>query len=327
MKPKLADLAKPDRVVWITEEQTVDSCLSFVRDHHLLVGGSTEPCWPPFSSSLPNSKPATPSSPFRPTWQKYLDTVYDPEWVERYITAEVEAGSNRFARGRERRTQTGAARLSQMASRSDRRKIVAAAPTFYVVPGSAVRHAIDGLAASFRSSSNGVSPTRLRKGPQSGQLFSAIPGQAQLPNYRLAGAYRGPDPKKRDQVDLKFSRQQREQSGSGVGGPDTQRRRDRLSRRMSRGVADQRDTHRSLGGPGSRTTISRTIHRDVAVIGTGVIARTSLEWLLFRGWTFSAVNLFDIDRHGSEQFAIGSPYIRSARDYPRPFGYAVTVLH
>ena len=41
----------------------------------------------------------------------------------------------------------------------------------------------------------------------------------------------------------------------------------------------------------------------IAVIGTGMIARASLEWLLFRGWHFSAVNLFDVDRHGSEQFS------------------------
>jgi 2,3-diaminopropionate biosynthesis protein SbnB len=41
----------------------------------------------------------------------------------------------------------------------------------------------------------------------------------------------------------------------------------------------------------------------IAVIGTGMIARASLEWLMFRGWNFSAVNLFDVDRHGSEQFS------------------------
>src|SRR5580765_6669249 len=34
----------------------------------------------------------------------------------------------------------------------------------------------------------------------------------------------------------------------------------------------------------------------IGVIGTGVIARTTVEWLLFRGWRFNAVNLFDVDR-------------------------------
>src|SRR5207344_135795 len=36
----------------------------------------------------------------------------------------------------------------------------------------------------------------------------------------------------------------------------------------------------------------------LGVIGTGVIARTTLEWLLFRGWRFGAVNLFDLDHEG-----------------------------
>src|SRR4249920_427132 len=36
----------------------------------------------------------------------------------------------------------------------------------------------------------------------------------------------------------------------------------------------------------------------LGVIGTGVIARTTVEWLLFRGWRFGAVNLFDLDHEG-----------------------------
>src|SRR5204863_3746407 len=41
VRPKLADLAKPDRIVEVSEAKTVEACLSFVRDYHLLVGGST----------------------------------------------------------------------------------------------------------------------------------------------------------------------------------------------------------------------------------------------------------------------------------------------
>ena len=41
----------------------------------------------------------------------------------------------------------------------------------------------------------------------------------------------------------------------------------------------------------------------IGVIGTGVIARATIEWLLFRNWRFSKVNLFDLDRKGSEQFS------------------------
>jgi ornithine cyclodeaminase len=42
---------------------------------------------------------------------------------------------------------------------------------------------------------------------------------------------------------------------------------------------------------------------SLGVIGTGVIARTTIEWLLFRGWKFNSINLFDLDRNGAEQFS------------------------
>src|SRR5262249_21866189 len=41
VRPKLAELTNPDRVIAVTEETTIETCLSFVRDYHLLVGGST----------------------------------------------------------------------------------------------------------------------------------------------------------------------------------------------------------------------------------------------------------------------------------------------
>lgn len=41
----------------------------------------------------------------------------------------------------------------------------------------------------------------------------------------------------------------------------------------------------------------------LCVIGTGVIARTTVEWLLFRNWKFHKVSLYDVDRKESEQFS------------------------
>src|SRR6476659_1404345 len=40
----------------------------------------------------------------------------------------------------------------------------------------------------------------------------------------------------------------------------------------------------------------------LAVVGTGVIARTTVEWLLFRKWKFRKVNLYDVDRAEAEHF-------------------------
>jgi 2,3-diaminopropionate biosynthesis protein SbnB len=41
----------------------------------------------------------------------------------------------------------------------------------------------------------------------------------------------------------------------------------------------------------------------LSVIGTGVIARSTIEWLLFRNWKFRKISLYDVDRKEAEQFA------------------------
>lgn len=86
VRPKLADLAKPDRVVAIREEKTVETCLSFVRDHHLLVGGSTGTVLAAVQHLASEFKPGeTIVAISADLGDKYLDTVYDPAWVESVI--------------------------------------------------------------------------------------------------------------------------------------------------------------------------------------------------------------------------------------------------
>ena len=41
----------------------------------------------------------------------------------------------------------------------------------------------------------------------------------------------------------------------------------------------------------------------LGVIGTGVIARTTVEWLLFRNWKFRKISLYDLDRKEAEHFS------------------------
>ena len=41
----------------------------------------------------------------------------------------------------------------------------------------------------------------------------------------------------------------------------------------------------------------------LGVIGTGVIARTTVEWLLFRNWKFGKISLYDVDRKEAEHFS------------------------
>ena len=75
VRPKLADLVNPDKVVTVSEEQTVETCLSFVRDHHLLVGGSTgNSPWPRYNNSRRSSAMVTSSSPYRRILAKSIST-------------------------------------------------------------------------------------------------------------------------------------------------------------------------------------------------------------------------------------------------------------
>jgi N-(2-amino-2-carboxyethyl)-L-glutamate synthase len=86
VRPKLADLANPDKIVAVNEEKTVESCLSFVRDYHLLVGGSTGTVLAAVRQLAPEFKPGdTIVAISADLGEKYLDTIYDAAWVEKFI--------------------------------------------------------------------------------------------------------------------------------------------------------------------------------------------------------------------------------------------------
>ena len=83
----LADFAKPDRIITVSEERTVDACLSFVRDHHLLVGGSTGSVLSAVQEMAPEFRRGdTIVAISADLGDKYLDTIYDPAWVSKVIT-------------------------------------------------------------------------------------------------------------------------------------------------------------------------------------------------------------------------------------------------
>jgi len=95
VRPKLADLVKPDRIVIVNEEKTVESCLSFVREHHLLVGGSTGTVLAAVQQLVPEfSRGDTIVAISADLGEKYLDTIYDSAWVEKVIVP----GDNRPVR-------------------------------------------------------------------------------------------------------------------------------------------------------------------------------------------------------------------------------------
>src|SRR4029079_12821222 len=87
VRPELANFAVPDRVVVIDEKTTVESCLSFVRDYHLLVGGSTGTVLAAVRQLAPEFARGDKIVAISPDLgEKYLDTIYDPIWVEDFIT-------------------------------------------------------------------------------------------------------------------------------------------------------------------------------------------------------------------------------------------------
>ncbi|HRI03187.1 MAG TPA: 2,3-diaminopropionate biosynthesis protein SbnA [Pyrinomonadaceae bacterium] len=77
VRPKLANFANPDMVVYIDEETTIDSCLSFVRDYHLLVGGSTGTVLAAVKQMASEFAPGDTIVAISPDLgERYLDTVY-----------------------------------------------------------------------------------------------------------------------------------------------------------------------------------------------------------------------------------------------------------
>jgi 2,3-diaminopropionate biosynthesis protein SbnA len=89
VRPKLADLAKPDRIIAVNEEKTVEACLSFVRDYHLLVGGSTGTVLAAVKQLAPEFRRGDSIVAISADLgEKYLDTIYDPAWVEKVIVPE-----------------------------------------------------------------------------------------------------------------------------------------------------------------------------------------------------------------------------------------------
>jgi N-(2-amino-2-carboxyethyl)-L-glutamate synthase len=95
VRPKLADLAKPDRIVAINEEKTVEACLSFVRNYQLLVGGSTGTVLAAVKELAPEFRRGDSIVAISADLgDKYLDTIYDPAWVENVIMSQ----DNRSAR-------------------------------------------------------------------------------------------------------------------------------------------------------------------------------------------------------------------------------------
>ena len=178
------------------------------------------------------------------------------------------------------------------------------APTFHVVPGTAVSAAIEGnrqgvfeaIEAAYRLHDHGESVN-----PDS--YFLRYPDKPKARIIALPAHLGGPVEKSGIKWIASFP--------------------DNIAANLARASAVQILNDATTGYPlacieaslisATRTAASAALAAEhmyatpfegtLGVIGTGVIARTTVEWLLFRGWKFGEIHLFDLDRAHAEQFA------------------------
>ena len=181
---------------------------------------------------------------------------------------------------------------------------MAVAPTFYVVPGLAVKSAIDGnrqkvfeaVEAAYRlhAAGDSVNPNSyfLRYPDNPSARIIALPAH-------LGGEVR--------------------KSGIKWISSFPANRADNLARASAVQILNDATTGYPLACleasliSATRTAASAALAAEhispapfegtLSVIGTGVIARSTIEWLLFRNWKFSKIGLYDVDRKEGEQFA------------------------
>jgi 2,3-diaminopropionate biosynthesis protein SbnB len=189
---------------------------------------------------------------------------------------------------------------------------VVAAPTFYVVPGSTVKSVIDGnrsrvfdaVEAAYRlhASGDALNPDSyfLRYPDKPSARIIALPAH-------LGGAI--------------------QKSGIKWISSFPENRAGNLARASAVLIVNDAATGYPLACieasliSATRTAASAALAAEhispspfegtLSVTGTGVIARTTIEWLLFRNWTFRKISLYDVDHKEAEQF---SKWLRDEHD-------------
>jgi N-[(2S)-2-amino-2-carboxyethyl]-L-glutamate dehydrogenase len=181
---------------------------------------------------------------------------------------------------------------------------VVAAPTFYVIPGSTVKSVIDGnrsqvfgaVEAAYRlhSSGDALNPDSyfLRYPDKPSARIIALPAH-------LGGAI--------------------QRSGIKWISSFPENRAGNLARASAVLIVNDAATGYPLACieasliSATRTAASAALAAErispnpfegtLGITGTGVIARTTVEWLLFRNWKFRKISLYDVDRKEAEHFS------------------------
>jgi N-[(2S)-2-amino-2-carboxyethyl]-L-glutamate dehydrogenase len=182
--------------------------------------------------------------------------------------------------------------------------IVVAAPTFYVVPGSAVKGAIDDnrdrvfdvVEAAYRLHSSGgtVNPDSyfLRYPDNPSARIIALPahlgGDFHISGIKWISSF----PENRT-GNLARASAVLILNDAATGYPLACLEASLISATRTAASAALAAEHISFN----------PFEGILGVVGTGVIARTTVEWLLFRNWKFRKINLYDVDRKEAERFS------------------------
>ena len=178
------------------------------------------------------------------------------------------------------------------------------APTFHVVPGSAVKCAIDGnkqqifdaveTAYRLHSAGDSVNPDSyfLRYADRPSDRIIALPahlgGDIQKSGIKWISSFPG-----NTAGNLARASAVLVLNDAGNGYPIACLEASLISSTRTAASAALAAEHLT---PGPR-------EGSLGVIGAGVIARATVEWLMFRNWKFSQVNLYDMSRSEAEKFA------------------------
>jgi ornithine cyclodeaminase len=179
-----------------------------------------------------------------------------------------------------------------------------AAPTFYVVPGAVVKRAIDDnraqvldvVEAAYRLHSSGgtVNPDSyfLRYQNKPSARIIALPahlgGDFQISGIKWISSF--PDNRSGN---LARASAVLILNDAATGYPLACLEASLISATRTAASAALAAEHMSLS----------PFEGILGIVGTGVIARTTVEWLLFRKWKFRKIHLYDVDRKEAERFS------------------------
>jgi 2,3-diaminopropionate biosynthesis protein SbnB len=181
---------------------------------------------------------------------------------------------------------------------------VPSAPTFYVIPGSAAKRAVeshrkdvfDAVEAAYRlhASGNTVNPDSyfLRYPDKPSARIIALPahlgGAVQISGIKWISSF----PENRAS-NLARASAVLILNDATTGYPVACIEASLISATRTGASAALAAEHMSLN----------PFEGTLGIVGTGVIARTTVEWLLFRNWKFRKISLYDADRKEAEHFS------------------------